>query len=433
MTRRRPEYGGARSRTRLVVCACTLVGALTGGCSGGEQQPDYEADVVLGDEDPAEAPLAELPATDFLDFPAATGLLPRDYVMEERVGPLAGYVTKFYRVRSQAGAELIPILNNWKSERARILNVPQHNMLIITELPEQMPLLESILAQVDRVPPQVEIEARVIEILESNGFEFGFELSMDRAPAGDTALRGYDGRFNSNSFLESLANQASPFQGSSLTFAAVGDVIEEWGDFEYVIHALETEGYAEIISEPRVVCRSGQKAIIRVNTKLPIQDFILQSTNNVRITTRYENVGVNLEVTPHVVGRDAITVEVAPKVSNVVRFVINPSAGGIPVPVIAERSASTRVDVRNGELLVIGGLLDRQSRTDDRGIPILGSIPVLGRLFRSTDDFEQRTNVVFVLRIRILTSAEKARDRGRIPLGRGERAELEESETDDDD
>ena len=405
---------------------CTAIG-----CAGPDERPDDGFDeegsaaFVIADEGANEVD----PPTDFHDFPAAGDLLPRDFTMEETTGALKGYVTKFYRVRNQSGPELEKLLNNWKSEKARILQAPQHNMLIITELAEHMPVLERVLAQIDVVPPQVEIEAKVVEILETDGYEYGFEFMVDRAPAGDTLLRSYDGRFNSNSYLESLAAPTSaPFQGGAMTFASVGDVVEEFGDFEFIVRALETEGYAEIVSSPRIVCRSGQTALLQTQTKLPIQEVNIQNTNNTRITTRYENVGVTLEVTPQVVGRDAISVSVKPTVSNVVRFEINPSAAGVPVPVIAERKAETRVDIRNGELLVIGGLLDKQQRTDQRGIPILSDLPLIGILFRSNNDQYQKTNVVFILRIRILTAAEKARDRSQIPLTRDERIQLEEQD-----
>jgi type II secretory pathway component GspD/PulD (secretin) len=418
-----------------LVAWAALAGLGLCGCAGApEREPREEPVVIAQVEDPPGTNTRPDPPTDFLDFPSAPDLLPRDYEMEEEAGtPLAGYVTRFYRVRSQTGAELIAILNHWKSAQARIVNVPQHNMLIITEQRERLPVLERVLQQVDLVPPQVEIEARVVEILETDGFEYGFELHTDRAPAGDTALRRYDGVFNSNSFLSSLTNQAAPFQGASMNWASVGSVVEELGDFEFIMRALETEGYAEIVSAPRVVCRSGNRAVLRTATKLPIQDFVVQSTNNVRIGTRFEAVGVTLEVSPTVVGRDAITVEVKPSVSNVVRFEFDPSAGGIPIPVIAERSAITQVDIRNGELLVIGGLLDTQSRSDRRGVPILSHIPLLGRFFASNNELEQKTNVVFILRIRILTSAEKARNRDEIPLTREERTRLEETNEEDPD
>ncbi len=418
-------------RTHPERLAATLALALCAGCAGPTpgHGPRAERPVVMAQVEDPKAPTGPEPPTDFLDFPAAPDLLPRDYEFEEPAGsPLAGCVTRFYRVRNQTGPQLIEVLNHWKGPKTRLINVPQHNMLIITEERERMPLLDKVLQQVDLVPPQVEIEARVIEIRESTGFEYGFELHTDRAPAGGTALRRYDGTFHSNSFLSSLTDSAAPYQGASMSFASVGDVVEELGDFEFIMRALEVEGYAEIVSAPRVVCRSGQRAILRTSTKLPIQDFLVQSTNNVRIGTRFEAVGVTLEVAPTVVGRDAITVEVKPTVSNVVRFEFNPSAGGIPVPVIAERAAVTQVDVRNGELLVIGGLLDTQSRSDNRRVPLLGHIPFIGRLFSSTDDQEQKTNIVFILRIRILTSAEKARNRDEIPLTREERIRLEESD-----
>ncbi|MCO5169776.1 MAG: hypothetical protein M9894_25850 [Planctomycetes bacterium] len=423
----------SRARAWALALAAAAAGA---GCSASPpppRPPREDPPMLMAQvEDPAGTATRPDPPTDFLDFPAAPDLLPRDYEMEEPAGSaLAGYVTRFYRVRSQAGQALIDVLNHWKSQKARIVNVPQHNMLIITEERERLPVLEKVLQQVDLVPPQVEIEARVIEILETDGFEFGFELRVDRAPAGNTALRRYDGSFHSNSFLSSLTNQAAPFQGASMTWSSVGKVVKELGDFEFIMRALQTEGYAEIVSAPRVVCRSGQRAILRTATKLPIQDFLVQSTNNVRIATRFESVGVTLEVAPTVVGRDAITVEVKPSVSNVVRFEFSPAAGGIPVPVIAERSAVTQVDIRNGEILVIGGLLDTQSRTDQRRVPFIGRLPIIGRLFSSTDDLEQKTNVVFILRIRILTSAEKARNRDEIPLTREERTRLQERDEGD--
>lgn len=411
---------------RLSLALAVVLGA---GCSASGDAGPLQARerVVLADVEKDGG--GKLPPTDLTGFPDAPGLLPRDYVMEEKTGALKGYITKFYRVRSQASTSLVGLLNNWKTPKARILQVKAHNMLVITEKPENMPVLMRVLKQVDVVQTQVEIEAKVIEILETAGYEFGFELMVDRAPAGNTALRRYDGTFNSNSFLESLVNPRAPYQGASMNWASVGKVVEELGDFEFIMRALETEGYAEVISAPRIVCRTGQTATLKTQTLLPVQKLVTVNTTNT-ITTEFKPVGVTLQVTPRVVGRDAITVEVRPMVSNVVRFVFDPS-GGIPIPVIASRSAITQVDIRNGELLVIGGLLDKQRRKDNRGVPLLSQIPILGRLFQSENDFEQKTQIVFLLKIRILTSAEKAKGRLRIPVPRSEKVRREEAGEDE--
>ena len=197
------------------------------------------------------------------------------------------------------------------------------------------------------------------------------------------------------------------------------------------MRALETDGYAEIVSAPRIVCRTGKTASLTTTTDLPIQTATVVS-NRTDITTGFTAVGVTLKVTPEVVGRDAITCHITAEVSNVVRFEVNEAAGGLPVPVVAKRSADTQVDVRNGELLVIGGLLDKQRRNDVRKVPLIGSIPFLGRLFASEDDLEQKTQIVFLLRIRILTSAEKALGRAKIPLTREERVRQAESAPEDE-
>ena len=383
----------------------------------------------LGDQDPRPRPAPRFPGPDAapLDsasavptsgegFPVPAG---RDFTTEETTGALKGYLTRFYRIRHVQGAQLAALLANWKSEKGRILDVPTHNMLIITEQKETLDVLERVLEQIDRVPAQVEIEAKVIEIRRTNNYEFGFERPLDRAPAANTAFRKLDGSFGSPSFVDSLRSGATPFQGATMSWAAVGKAVEKLGDFEYIVRALEHDGYAEILSAPRIVVHSGHLAQLRAMTKVPIQITNIVNTNLQQISTSFEQVGVQLDVTPVVVGTEAILLDVKPSVSSVVQN-FQSTTGGVPIPVIAERSATTQVDVRNGELLVIGGLLEKRLRKDSTKIPVLGHLPFLGRLLSAIDDEEVKTEVIFILKLRILTSIERAEARlGGIP-GEGE-------------
>jgi type II secretory pathway component GspD/PulD (secretin) len=416
--------GPERDSARWLIAA--VLATICAGC-GPEPNPE-----------PAPQPLAPLPAAIAADtsetaavdstgiptsaalegFPTVSGLSPRDFQYEETTGALKGYVTRFYRIKHVVGTTLIAILNNWKSPQGRIVDVPLHNMLIITELKDVMPTIERVLDQVDRLPAQVEIEAKVIEIRRSQGYEFGFELHVDRAPASNTAFRKFDGVFNSNSFLDSLRPGALPFQGASMNWAAVGKAQEILGDFEYVIRALETDGYAEVLSAPRVVVHSGHKAILTAKTKEPIIVTNIVNTTLQQISTTFEPVGVQLEVTPVVVGTEAILLDVKPSVSSVVSFIENPT-GGIPIPRIAERTADTEVDVRNGELLVIGGLYEKTQTKDSTKIPIIGHVPLIGKLFSSINDAEERTDVIFILKLRILSQLERADERLRQIPGAG--------------
>jgi type II secretory pathway component GspD/PulD (secretin) len=327
-------------------------------------------------------------------------------------------VTKFYKIRHVIGAQLAAVLNNWKTPQGRIIDMPLHNMLIITEQREVLDTMERILEQIDRVPAQVEIEAKVIEIRRSSNYEFGFELHVDRSPASNTAFRRFDGAFNSPSFLDSLRPGALPFQGASINWAAIGKAQEILGDFEYVLRALEKDGYAEVLSAPRIVVHSGHKAILTAKTKEPILITNIVNTTLQQVTTTFEPVGVTLEVTPVVVGSEAILLDVKPSVSSVVEYLQNPT-GGLPIPHISERTADTEVDLRNGEILVIGGLFEKQIRKDSVKVPIVGHIPLIGRLFSSIDDEEIKTDVIFILKLRILSNVERADERLRsIPGGK---------------
>ena len=418
---------GGTSPRRSRWLALALV-ACAAACADAPPKPDPQVppnfDDVPGD---AVAPLASTSTLDqptgpdLLGFPAVTGgASARDFSYEEGTGPLKGYVTRFYRIRHVVGATLVGILNNWKSPQGRIIDVPLHNMLIITELKDTLETMERVLEHIDRVPPQVEIEAKVIEIRRSANFEFGFELHLDRSPAANTAFRRFDGSFNSPSFLDSLRPGANPFQGASINWAAVGKAQQMLGDFEYVLRALERDGYAEVLSAPRVVVHSGHRALLSAKTEEPILVNTIVNTNLQNITTTFKPVGVTLEVTPVVVGTEAILLDVKPTVSSVVSFV--PSPTGLPIPRVSERSADTQVDLRNGEILVIGGLYEKRGRRDATRIPIIGRIPLLGKFFSSIDDEEIKTDVIFILKLWILTSLERAEARLRAVPGSNDRS-----------
>ncbi len=327
----------------------------------------------------------------------------------------AGMKTWFYRIRHIPGDKLSLLLKNWTSPEGRIIHYPELNQLIITDKPEMLRIYKAILDEIDVVAPQVEIEAKVIEVRKSKGFEFGFELRVDRAPASNSALRDFSGNFQSSSFIESLRGGV-PFQGSQFRWASVGRVVEELGDFEYLIHALETEGYAEVLSSPRVVVRNNEQASLNAVTDFPIQITNINN-NNVVITTQFKSVGVKLIVKPRSIGRDSLLLEFNPEVSSVVAFEQpQGQAAGIAIPVIAKRDAKTTVEVKDGEMLVVGGLFEKKHLKNERGLPILHELPLIGPFLGSREDAEETTEIIFLLKVRILTSKTKAAARLRIPI-----------------
>ncbi len=323
----------------------------------------------------------------------------------ETAGKFAGKVTRFYRLRHIEGQVLEAALKQWV-EDGRIINYPQLNMLIITADTEVMTHLDKVIERLDSVPPQVFIEARIVEIRKASGFEFGFELRVDRTTASNSPLRRFNGVFPAQSFLDSLLNNRTPnpspfaFVGSTFEFAAVGNNVRELGDFDYIIQALQSQGYAKILSAPTIAVYAGERAELKAVTQIPIEVTNINN-NNTTITVRFEEVGVTLVVQPKVIGTDGILLHIEPGVSSVTSFQESTSSG-IAVPVISTRNAKTSVEVADGEILNIGGLFEHRVLEQNRGFPILSSIPLIGEFFQSRKNENSETQIYFILKATIL-------------------------------
>jgi pilus assembly protein CpaC len=152
-----------------------------------------------------------------------------------------------------------------------------------------------------------------------------------------------------------------------------------------------------VLAEPNVMAISGQEGTFLAGGKF----YIPVAQDNNRITLAEKEFGVGLRFTPTVLAGGRINLHVAPEVSELSREGIGISASGLTgtsvLPVITTRRATTTVQLYDGQSFVIGGLLKDKLVTNLKGIPVLGDVPVLGALFRSTDYQQDRTELVFVI------------------------------------
>jgi pilus assembly protein CpaC len=150
-----------------------------------------------------------------------------------------------------------------------------------------------------------------------------------------------------------------------------------------VLKAIQEKGFGRVLAEPNLVVRSGETGTFHVGQKIPIQTVTgVGATATVGIT--YEDVGIRLNFAPEVLETGAIRLKIDPaEVSSVARYI---TFQGILAPEIDTRTVSTNVDLREGESLIIAGLLSEEMKKNIQKIPLLGDIPILGALFRSTRD-----------------------------------------------
>ncbi|NHZ44745.1 type II and III secretion system protein family protein, partial [Massilia aquatica] len=163
------------------------------------------------------------------------------------------------------------------------------------------------------------------------------------------------------------------------------------------LEAQKQDGIVRVLAEPNVMAVSGQEGSFLAGGSI----FIPVAQDNNKVTLEEKEFGIGLRFTPTVLAGGRINLKVAPQVSEVSREGIGISAagfsGGAVLPLITTRRASTTLQLHDGQSFAIGGLIKNNLIANRKGLPLLGEVPVLGALFRSTDFQQDRTELVFVV------------------------------------
>jgi type IV pilus assembly protein PilQ len=271
--------------------------------------------------------------------------------------------------------------------RTFIQTSPERNIAVI-EAPDR--LLKEIvtrLAELDTPIGQVELEAIVCVVSPDSGFRFGFDWNH------------VVGINDAQSLKIGLAGLALSGSGSK---QGIQDAFSDFAVTSAFMRLLAQEGYITIRAAPRVTARDGEKASISLNRET---FFSLQpDSSNVFFRQDVQKVeaGISLEIVPRIHG-DMIAVEIAKaEVSEDIRSSTNADVSSNPYPIINRRVVSTKVNVRDGNTIVIGGLVQRQTVDKINRIPILSGLPAVGKLFQTIEKQEQDVEVAVFISPRIV-------------------------------
>ena len=260
----------------------------------------------------------------------------------------------------------------------RVAVDPRTNSLLITGTAAQHQDVVRVLGTLDVRIAQVVVQLHAIEVSSSSLKDLGL-LSPDAPtdPAAGSPAQGSIGNF----ILDSINRRISfTLLSSDLFFIR--------------LRALVTEGRAHILSAPRIATLDGNKASILLGDRVPI--FTVTTQGGVTTTTvTFVEVGVKMDVTPRVNTEGLITLAISPEVSSVAAIVTGP--GGQQAPRLATRSANTVLSVKDGQTIVLGGLISREDRESVVKIPLLGDIPIIGELFRFRNTDRRESEVIFLI------------------------------------
>ncbi len=172
-----------------------------------------------------------------------------------------------------------------------------------------------------------------------------------------------------------------------------------------MVQALKEFTKTDVLSAPRIAVLNGYKAEFNAGEDVPILEQNIYGPT-VTVTTKYKEVGIKLIVIPSIVSTETIRMSVKTSVQNVSgTTTVLSGTTVVPTPIISRRDATTTVDVRDGAAVVIGGLFTTSKAEAQDRVPILGEIPILNILFSSTRAQDLRTNLLFFIRPRLISSA----------------------------
>lgn len=291
------------------------------------------------------------------------------------------------------------------------------NAIVVKADPGTMSEILTLLEKLDTPRAQVMIEAAFVEVAIDEGSSLGVEMAAgdqrgNSAPLVSTSLNGVistllagtisDGDTNI-SVIEGLASLSSP--------TLAGAKIDTQGlSFGAVVNALANNSNANLLSTPSILTLDNQEAKILVGREVPFRTGSFSTTgdgtSNPFTTVNRQDVGIELVVTPHVFENNDVRMEILQKITNV----INTPVGGTAFAdvVTSKRTIETTVLAADGQTIVLGGLIQDDINNTNVRVPVLGKIPLLGALFRSTTKERTKTNLLVFLRPTILQSTENS-------------------------
>lgn len=296
---------------------------------------------------------------------------------------------------------------------------PEINAIVLRGDPAAVEQMVALIDQLDSRRPQVLIEAAIVEITGSAGEQLGIQFGFGDAGTdlGVAATSFSNAGVSLGSVLSVLGVPVGGLIGQGLT---LGGSIND--DFSILLQALATSSKANLLSTPSLTTLDNEEAEIVVGQNVPFRtgSFTIDGNSTDPFTTiQREDVGITLRVAPRINEGDVVRLSVAQEVSSLV----NAAVTGAADLITNRRSIETTVLADNGETIVLGGLISDDQTAAESKVPLLGDIPVAGRLFRSdTVSRTKRTLFVF-LRPTIL------RDRNAVSqVSRGQYEKLRQSE-----
>ncbi len=341
--------------------------------------------------------------------------------LEQQLSP-RGKLTVL-EMTGQAGWEFAQIkkgeADTTKLQRKSETPTGRSKVLIVTDIAPAMERVKEVVAQIDLPPQQILIEARIIEVnrdkLKDIGVDWGTgsdgangytnaptDIYMDSKNSKSLAGRNLGSEFTPGAF--NPAEGTTVFPGTYPYKAGLEMILKKFtgkDQLEVILHALDEDLNTNTLSAPRIMALNNQEATILVGTKYPILATTTTGAGSTAVSTvtldYYQDIGIQLNVVPQVGANNSINMVIHPVISS-----YSTTLGTNAYPIMEVREAETRVLMKDGDTVVIGGLLKDYLNKENIGIPFLNKIPGLGVLFGRETTKKTKIDLLIFLSARIV-------------------------------
>jgi type IV pilus assembly protein PilQ len=315
-------------------------------------------------------------------------------------------------VKSSGGGSLL-------SDRGNVTVDERTNTLLVQDTAENLTAIRSMVATLDIPVRQVLIESRIVIVADDFSRDLGVRAGFTRVSDDIKDLMAISGSAQSTdsimgSALDNLATTGQPFPvevpfgpaferynvNMPVTNPAgrIALSILDFDDFliDLELSAAQNEGRGEIKSTPRVITANQREAIIEQGVEIPYQE----SASSGATTTQFKKAVLSLKVTPQITPDDRVILDLTVTKDSVGQLV--PSATGGFVPSIDTRNIQTQVLVKDGQTVVLGGIMETERRDSEKKVPGLGDVPIVGNLFKSKSRINNRDELLIFVTPKIL-------------------------------
>jgi MSHA biogenesis protein MshL len=291
----------------------------------------------------------------------------------------------------------------------RVVVDAQAGLVVVRGYPDELAAVEDFLKQAElSLQKQVIIEAKILEVTLSSGFQSG--IQWDSFGTGPSNTFGASGDELAGQLTSETVRNADGLAGVfSLNFDS--------SDFTGVIQMLQRQGEVQVLSSPRISPVNNQKAVIKVGT----DEFFVTNISNSTTTTNTSTSsapdisltpffsGIALDVTPQIGQNNEVILHVHPSVTEVVErnkvIDIGGSIYDLPLAYSSIRETDSIIRAASGQVVVIGGLLQNKKSNTEANVPWLSKIPILGYLFRQTERVDTKSELVILLQPKVIEPA----------------------------